>query len=129
MRKIFKPLIALSIIAAFAVFSVLCCCTASAVTAHFQKATTCSHCHGQNSNGHPFDPIKACQNQLKSAEFSHSQIIYPQINSVGPFQSPVFINNHRPILSPSLSLAYPPGSSPPGISFTPLYLRTFNLRV
>jgi hypothetical protein len=129
MRKILKLLIVLSIIATFAVFSVLCCCTASALKARFHKAAVCSHCHEQNSNGHPTDPVKACQNQLTNAEFSHGPNFSPPINLVIPHSSADFINNHHTIILPSFSLVYPPGSPPLGISLTPLYLRTFHLRV
>ena len=128
MKRIFKFSIASLLAMCLAVATVVCCCIAPAVMAHFHKAAVCSHCPDQNSHSNFPNPAGACQNQLTSAEFSHGQTISTPNVSAQPFPAPVFLNHHT-VLSPVLSLAYPPGSPPLGISFTPLYLRTFNLRV
>ena len=129
MHKIFKPLIALSIIAAFAFSAVLCCCTATAVMAHFHKPVTCSHCPDQNSQGKSSAPTGACHQQLTNAEFAHGQGVSLSNVSVVPYFGPAFLNHHHILLTHILILAYPPGGPPLGISLTPLYLRTFNLRI
>jgi hypothetical protein len=128
MRKIFKPLIVLSLITVFAVFSVLCCCTASAVMAHLQKKVMyCSHCHQEPSKGKPSNNSESCHHQYLGAEYvvasniftAHTIAFYPAIH----------VFDHHKILAPILLRAYPPGGPPLGINFTPLYLRTFQLRI
>ena len=128
-RKILKPLVALSITAAFAIFSVLCCCTASATKAHCHKVDACNHCPAQGPGDHSSNPSGTCQHQLINADITNVQTISLPVAS-GAF-SPVFsfLDKYRTPGSPVLSLFHPPGGPPLGISFTPLYLRTFNLRV
>jgi len=128
MRTILKLFTASLLTVALSVATVMCCCSASAAMAHFHKMDSCSHCPGPASHDNSSNPAGTCQNQLTSAEFSHSQIISTPNISVLPFQVPVFLNNHQITLT-HLLLAYPPGGPPLGISFTPLYLRTFNLRI
>jgi hypothetical protein len=129
MRKIVKPVIALSIAAAFAFSAVLCCCTASAVMTHFHKKVICSDCPNQNDHGKSSSPIGDCQQQLTSADLSQVQTIVSSAVSGGAFPAPVILIGHHTSLTHSLLFAYPPGGPPLGISFTPLYLRTFNLRI
>ena len=129
MKRIFKFSIASLLAMCLAVATVVCCCIGSGVMAHFHKAAACSHCPDQNSHGNSSNPAGTCPNQLTSAEFLHGQAISTPNVSTQHFPAPVFLNHHHVILSPALSLAYPPGSPPLGISFIPLYLRTFNLRV
>jgi hypothetical protein len=128
-RKIFKPLIALSVIAAFAVFSVLCCCTFSATKAYCHKSDSCSHCPLQGSQDHSSNSSGTCQHQFLNAELLQSQTISSPIVSGNFFPAFSFLDKHRTPVFPVLSLTYPPGGPPLGISFTPLYLRTFDLRV
>jgi len=125
----FKLFTASLLTIALSVATVMCCCSASAAVAHFHKVDSCSQCPGQASHDNSSNPAGACQNQLTSAEFSHSQIITTPNVSVLPFHSPDFLNNYKITLTHSLLSAYPPGGPPLGISFTPLYLRTFNLRI
>ena len=129
MKKIFKLLIASLLTVSLSVATVICCCIAPSVMAHFHKTVMCSHCQGASSHGNPSNPLGSCQNQLTSAELSHPQIVSSSIILVQHFPLSVFVNNHQITFSRSLLLAYPPGVSPLGISFTPLYLRTFNLRI
>ena len=128
MRKILKLFTASLLTVALSVATVMCCCSASAAVASFHKMDSCNHCPGSASHDNSSNPAGICQQQLTSAEFSHSQIIFTSNVSVLPFQAPIFLNNHQITLTHSL-LAYPPGSPPLGISLTPLYLRTFNLRI
>ena len=129
MRKTLKPLLALTITAAFITFSVLCCCTAAAVMTHVHKAAMCSHCQDKSSSNHSTNPVGSCQHQLITAVIAHGQVIAsPDVSGNIPIV-PVFLDKYILSVPPSLSLAYPPGSPPLGISLTPLYLRTFNLRI
>jgi len=129
MRKIFNLFIAFLLAASLSVATVVCCCIAPSVMAYFHKTVACSHCPGENPSGNSSNPAAACQNQLTSAEFTHSPIILSSSVSGNSFPSVVFLNDHQIALTRSLLLAYPPGGPPLGISFTPLYLRTFNLRI
>jgi len=125
MARISKFFIHLSIIAAFSCFSVLCCCTAAGVMAHLHKKVMCSHCQEQNANGHAADPAGKCQHQWINAELSQSPIILSAFSS----GASSLVDKHPTVLSFSLRIVYPPGGPPLGISLTPLYLRTFHLRV
>ena len=129
MRKIFRPLIALSIIAAFASFSVFCCCTTSALIAHLHKSAICGHCQNQDSHGKSSSPAGSCEKQLTSADISHGPSITSSVVSGSSLHVSLLSINHQSAFTHSLLLAYPPGGPPLGISFIPLYLRTFNLRV
>jgi hypothetical protein len=129
MKKIFKLFIASLLTATLGVATVLCCCIAPSVMAQFHKKVVCSHCQGQNPKSNSSNPAAACQQQLTSADISHAQTISSPVVSADHFPSAAIFNNHHIALTHSLLLAYPPGGPPLGISFTPLYLRTFNLRV
>ena len=129
MKKTFKLLIAFLLTVALSVATVICCCIAPSVMAHFHKTAMCSHCQSTNSHSNSSNPMGACQYQLTSADLSHAQTISSPIISVQHFPLSVFVNNHQITFTRSLLLAYPPGAPPLGISFTPLYLRTFNLRI
>jgi len=128
MRQIFKLFIASVLSVALSVATVICCCSASAAMAHFHKAVICSHCQGAaNSNGDYSNQAGVCQHQFQSAEFFHGATISsPVVSSAHAF--PV-LAHYRTIVLPSLSLSYPHGSPPLTVSFTPLYLRTFSLRI
>jgi hypothetical protein len=128
MRKIFKLFTVSLLTVALSVATVLCCCSASALMAHFHKVEMCGHCPSQNSHEHSSNPGTTCQYQLTSAEFSHSQTISSPIVSVS-FPAQIFLDKHLAALLPNSSLAYPRGSPPLISNFTPLYLRTFNLRI
>ena len=128
-RKTLKPIIAFSLIAAFAVFSVLCCCTTSALMAHFHKTAVCSHCHEKNSQDHSSDHSGSCKHQFSNAEFIHGPVISLHLVSGNSFPSSVFLNDHHIAITHLFLSAHPPGGPPLGASLTPLYLRTFNLRI
>jgi hypothetical protein len=129
MKRIFKLYIACLLTVSLGVATVICCCIAPSVMAHFHKTVMCSHCQSENPNGNSSNPARTCRYQLTSAEFSNDQTISTPNASAPSFSASVFLNDHRSILSPILSLASPPGSPPLGIGFTPLYLRTFSLRI
>jgi len=129
MKKLSKILIALLLSATVSVATVICCCIAPSVMAHFHKTVTCSHCAGQDSQGKSSNPLESCRNQLTSADLSQSPAASVSAVSVKTFPVPVIFGKYISALPPSFSLGYPPGSPPLGISFTPLYLRTFNLRI
>ena len=129
MKKIFKLSIASLLTVSLSVATVICCCIAPSEMAHFHKTVMCSHCPSQDSHSKSSNPAATCQNQLTSAEFNHSSSISSSVASTVHFPVPGFLNIHQTVLSPSLSLTYPPGGPPLGISFTPLYLRSFNLRI
>ena len=129
MKKIFKLSIASVLTITLSLATVICCCIAPSVMAHFHKAVTCRHCDSQDSSNKSSNPGAACLNQLTSAELSHTQLITVSKISPQPFSAPVSLSNYNQNISPILNLSYPPGGPPLGISFTPLYLRTFNLRI
>jgi hypothetical protein len=129
MKRAFKLLIASFLAASLSVATVVCCCIAPAVMAHFHKAAVCSHCHGQNSNDGSSNPAATCRYQLLNAELTYGRTITFSNSTGSPLPSPIFLDKHITTLPPPANLIYPPGSPPLGISFTPLYLRTFNLRV
>jgi len=121
--------VALLLTLSLGVATVICCCIAPSVMAQFHKAAVCSHCPGEKSQGNPSNPAGTCQQQLTSADIFNGSIISSPIVPAKHFPVTVFLNDHHITLTRSLLLAYPPGGPPLGISFTPLYLRTFNLRI
>jgi hypothetical protein len=129
MKKIIKLFIASLLTATLGVATVLCCCIAPSVMAQFHQKAVCSHCQGQKSQSNPSNPAAACQQQLTSADLSHVQTISSPAVSAHFFSGADIFKRHQITLIHSLLLAYPPGGPPLGISFIPLYLRTFNLRV
>jgi len=129
MKKIFKLYTASILSVSLGVATVLCCCIAPTVMALFHRTTVCSHCHGQDPQGKPPNPAQACQQQLTSADFLHPPTISSPVVTGHFVPWTAFVNIHRLIPTHSPLLAYPPGGPPPGIGFTPLYLRTFDLRV
>jgi len=129
MKRIFKLSIAALLTMTLGVATVVCCCIAPTVMAVFHKQIVCSHCPGDKSQGKSSSPATACQQQLTSAEFLHSSTIVSPVVSAKAFPVTHFLINHQLTLAPSILSAYPPGGPPLGISLTPLYLRTFNLRV
>jgi hypothetical protein len=129
MGKILKLFTASVLTVCLSVATVLCCCSASATMAHFHKMAMCGHCSDKNSHHNSSNPDTTCQYQLTSAELSNSQVVSSSVVSGVSFPSLVSFDKQLTIsLSPPI-LAYPPGSPPLGISFIPLYLRTFNLRI
>jgi hypothetical protein len=129
MKRIFRLFLVSSLTLCLMATTVICCCIGPVVMSHFHKAAMCNHCQDQNPNNHSSNPAGACQHQLTSAELPPGQIIAFSKDLGSPFPSPNFLDRHITTLPPPSSLVYPPGSPPLGISFTPLYLRTFNLRV
>jgi len=129
MKKIFNLSIASLLAVSLSVATVICCCIAPSVMAHFHQSAMCSHCPDQNSSSNAPNPAGTCQQQLTSAELSHGQTMVFSHAPGSPFSAPIFLGKHITTLPPPSSLVYPPGSPPLGISLTPLYLRTFNLRV
>jgi len=129
MRVSFKLFIASLLTVSLGLATVVCCCIGPSVMEHFHKAVLCSHCQDKNSQSNAPNPAQACQQQITSADFLHSQTISAPIVSGNHFPVSDFLNNHRIILTHQLLSAYPPGGPPLGISLTPLYLRTFNLRI
>jgi hypothetical protein len=128
MRKISKIFIASLLAVSLGMATVICCCVAPAVMVHFHKVSVCSHCESQNSSQTHSCPDSSCSYKLTNAEAFHSHSI--------SFSAPVvythdfFFNQHlTSTFLPSLVSAYPRGSPPLTSSFTPLYLRTFTLRV
>jgi len=129
MRKILNLSIAFLLAITLSVATVLCCCIAPSVVAHFHKTVTCSHCAGQTAHGKSSNPAAACPQQLTSADFYHLQTIISPVVKISHFQSFNFLIAHQSVLNRSLLFAYPPGGLPLGRRFTPLYLRTFQLRI
>ncbi len=129
MEKIFKLFTVFLLAVSLTVATVICCCFVPAVMTHFHKISMCSHCHGQNSPDHSSNPAGTCQHHLTSAESSHSPAVLSFAASGVSFPVPVSFDKHITIFLPSSILACPRGSPPLTASFTPLYLRTFSLRI
>ena len=129
MTKIFKIFTAMVLISSLCVATVICCCIAPAVMAHLHKVVSCSHCPSSNSHHHSSNPADVCLSQLTSAEFVQMQTIDFTKHLGNAFPLPLFVDKYITTLPPSRILAYSPGSPPLRISFIPLFLRTFNLRV
>lgn len=127
MRKIFKLFTASLLTVSLSVATVICCCSASAVMAHFHKVAMCGHCSEKSSHDNSSNPDATCKYQLTSAEFSHSKTLSFSIPTVSiPF---VFDRHLSTPFLPSVISSYPRGSPPLTASFIPLYLRTFTLRI
>ena len=127
MRAIVKIFIASVVIIAVGVATLLCCCVAPAVAAHWHKpvVAVCGHCASSGTH-HSSNPAAPCQGQLTSTDTIDGQIVLlPQGGLQHFIAHPVFKASST--FHHSLSLVFPPGG-PPG-NLTPLYLRTFNLRV
>jgi len=129
MSKIIKLFTSSLLAVCLSVATVMCCCSASSAVAHFHKTAMCGHCSDKGPHNTSSSPVLACKYQLTSAEFSNTQVIPSSVVSGVTFSAPIFFDKHITTLPSPVSLACPPGSSPLGISFTPLYLRTFNLRI
>jgi len=128
MRKILKPFIVSLSIISLSVATVMCCCSALAVAAHFHKATMCSHCPDNSPHDNPSHSTDTCQYQLTSAEFYHSSSISLLVVSKVFFTPTFFYHKFITVLPPP-GLIKLHGSPPLITSFSPLYLRTFNLRI
>jgi len=129
MKKIFKISIASLLTVCLGVTTVVCCCLGPVTMAHLHKTSVCSHCPPQGSSqSHSSNPTDSCMYRLTNAEILHSQIIIASAPVV--FTPVTFFDKHiaTPFLLSSI-LAYPRGSPPLAASFTPLYLRTFSLRI
>jgi hypothetical protein len=128
MSKIFKLFIALLLAISLGMATVICCCVAPAVMAHFHKVSVCSHCLSQNSSNTHSCPDSNCSYKLTNAEAFHSHII--SFSALVIYSHDFFFNQHlKSTVLPSLISVYPRGSPPLSPSFTPLYLRTFTLRI
>jgi hypothetical protein len=90
MKRIFKLYIACLLTVSLGVATVICCCIAPSVMAHFHRTVMCSHCQGENSNGNSSNPARTCRYQLTSAEFSNNQIISTPNVSAPFFPASVF---------------------------------------
>src|SRR5579872_5708412 len=129
MKSFLKLFISFLLTVCLGVATVICCCFAPAVMAHFHKVSMCRHCPSQGpSHGHSSGPTDNCLYRLSNAEIFHGQIVISAAPAV--FIHYIFFDKHlaTPFL-PSLVQAYPRGSPPLPASFTPLYLRTFHLRI
>lgn len=129
MKRTLKFLIASLLTVSLGVATVMCCCIAPSVVALFHKTTMCSHCQGEKSHGNSSNPLASCQSQLTSAELIHTPTLTSPVVAGSLSSISGFIQIHHINFTRSLLLAYPPGGPPLCISFTPLYLRTFNLRI
>jgi len=130
MRKILNPMMSVLIAAVFVFSAVFCCCTATALMTHIQKpAVMCSHCQGEHPQSKSSVPAGACPQQLTSAIVLHSHTIIGSFETSIHYPTPAFLNHYHNIFSLTLISVYPPGGPPLGFRFTPLYLRTFNLRI
>ncbi len=128
MNRILKLLIASALTVSMCIATVLCCCIAPEVMAHFHKKVTCGHCADERSHSNPANPAGACQQQLSSTDFLQDQISFSPAVSGHHVVIADFLVNHRVSLTSFLLSAHPPGGPPLG-SLAPLYLRTFNLRI
>ncbi len=129
MSKILKLSVAVLVATSLGVATVLCCCTAASVLTHFQKSPACGHCsQEQNSSNPSSNPTAVCPNQLSNAELLQAPAISVKTTAKFFFPTSFFLDKSRRIVVPRPSTIYPPGGPPPR-SFTPLYLRTFNLRI
>lgn len=129
MVKILKPTIAFLLAVSLGTATVVCCCVAPAVMAHFHKtAVACSHCPSSGtSHGHSSNPTDSCMFRVGHAEAFQGQVIMPV-----PIVSTHIVLFDKHVVTPFLAssiLVYPRGSPPLTSSFTPLYLRTFTLRI
>ena len=129
MIKLLKILTVFVVVTCLAVTTVVCCCLGPAVMAHFHKSSVCHHCPPQDSShGHSSNPGNNCMYQLTSADTFNGQIISAPAPVV--FTPVIFFDKHiRTDFLPSSISAYPRGSPPLNISFTPVYLRTLSLRI
>lgn len=129
MVRALKLPVSFLLVVTLAVATVICCCIGPSAVAQLHKTAMCSHCPAKNSSsGHSTSSTDSCMYRLANAEASYGQIIIAPAPTV--FTPIAFFDHHTvmPFL-PSLVQAYPRGSPPLATSFTPLYLRTFNLRV
>jgi hypothetical protein len=124
--KILKPFIASVVALSMLVATVICCCIATGVIAHFHKPAMC--CEKQSSSHQDSAPMGSCQNHLTSAEFSHAQTVLTVPAAIS-FSPAISLGTHHADFVASFPQVYSRGSPPLAASFTPLYLRTFNLRV
>ena len=130
MERIFKLFIVSLLMVCLIVATVICCCFAPAVMAHFHKISACSHCQAQNSSHcKSSNSAGACQYHLTSAEFSHSQAISLSVVSVIVSIAFVSFNKHLIVFLPSSPLVYPPGGPPLIVSSVPIYISTHSLRI
>src|SRR5580658_2549144 len=127
MNKISKILISSLLTVSMFVATVICCCIGAGVMAHFQKpAAMC--CEKQNPSHQDSAPMGTCQNHLTSAEFSHAQIVLTAPAAIS-FSPAISLGTHHADFVASFPQVYSRGSPPLAANFTPLYLRTFNLRI
>ena len=124
--KIFKSFTASVLAVTMFVATAVCCCIGTAVVAHFHKPAMC--CEKQNSSHQDSAPMGACQNHLTSAEFSHAPTVLTAPAAIS-FSPAISLGTHHADFVASFPQVYSCGSPPLAASFTPLYLRTFNLRI
>jgi hypothetical protein len=124
--KVFKSFTASVLALSMFVATVACCCIGAGVMAHFHKPAMC--CEKQNSSHQDSAPMGSCQNHLTSAEFSHAQAVLTAPAAISFFPA-ISLGTHHADFVASFPQVYSRGSPPLAASFTPLYLRTFNLRI
>jgi hypothetical protein len=127
MRKILKFSVAALLTITLGIATVLCCCAATAAAAQLHKVSMCGHCPAQKSSPSSL-PNNNCLYQLTNAEAAHGQDLSlhaPVVSSHG-----FFLHQHiATSFLPSTISSYPRGSPPLSANVTPLYLRTFTLRI
>jgi hypothetical protein len=124
--KILKPFIASVLALSMFVATVVCCCIATGIMARFHKPAMC--CDKQNPSHQDSVPMGSCQNHLTNAEFSHAQTILTAPVAIS-FSPAISLGTYHANFLFSFPQVYSRGSPPLAASFTPLYLRTFNLRI
>ena|ERR1700733_11760799 len=124
--KIVKLITASTLAVTMFVATVVCCCIGAGVMANFHKSVMC--CEKQNPSHQDSAPMETCQNHLTSAEFSHVQTILTAPTAIS-FSPAISLGTHHADFIASFPQVYSRGSPPLAASFTPLYLRTFNLRI
>lgn len=129
MKKISRYFLAPLMIVSLTVATVICCCIAPSVVPQLHKTVKCSHCHGQNPQRGSSNPAEACQQQLSGGEFLRTFTLDSSHVIKSTVTVPVFLDRYstHPLLS-SLS-SYPRGSPSSVVMASPLYLRTFYLRI
>jgi len=129
MKSIFKLFIAFLLTVCLALATVVCCCVAPAVMAHFHKIPKCSHCQDQSSNNHFSNTSGTCQYYLTSAALSRSQTISSSVKSLIVSIDFVSFNKHLTPFLPSSQIVYPPGGPSLIANTVSIYLSTHSLRI
>jgi len=124
--KILKPFIASVLALSMLVATVVCCCIATGLMAHFHKPAMC--CEKQNPSHQDSAPMGSCQNHLTSAEFSHAQTVLTA-PAVAIFSPVISLGTHHADFVASFPQVYSRGSPPLIISTVPIYIQIRSLRI